>query len=233
MHVSVNGVRLFFDVEGGEARPRRPHDAATADPDPAAWRPRFRPLDLPAGLFGAGRCRPDHLSRSSRQWPQRRRPARRLEPGRNGATTSGRSAMPSALSIRSCWAHRSAAWWRCPTPRAIPAHPFETHPDQHRSHRRLLSRTPALELFERFGGAEVAALARRRFLELEGHPDQASLAGVAAAGAAALLPAFPAIPTWRAAPSIARRCCTGLPGPAARAAASTSFPICTASVARH
>jgi pimeloyl-ACP methyl ester carboxylesterase len=30
-------------------------------------------------------------------------------------------------------------------------------------------------LFERFGGAEVGALARRRFLENRGHPDQASL----------------------------------------------------------
>jgi pimeloyl-ACP methyl ester carboxylesterase len=32
-----------------------------------------------------------------------------------------------------------------------------------------------VELFERFGGPEVGALARRRFLELDGHPDQASL----------------------------------------------------------
>lgn len=32
-----------------------------------------------------------------------------------------------------------------------------------------------VELFERFGGAEVGALARRRFLEVQGHPDQASL----------------------------------------------------------
>jgi pimeloyl-ACP methyl ester carboxylesterase len=31
------------------------------------------------------------------------------------------------------------------------------------------------ELFERFGGPEVGALARRRFLEVQGHPDQASL----------------------------------------------------------
>ena len=30
-------------------------------------------------------------------------------------------------------------------------------------------------LFERFGGAEVGALARRRFLEEEGHPDLASI----------------------------------------------------------
>ena len=32
-----------------------------------------------------------------------------------------------------------------------------------------------VELFERFGGPEVGALARRRFLEIRGHPDQASL----------------------------------------------------------
>jgi pimeloyl-ACP methyl ester carboxylesterase len=30
-------------------------------------------------------------------------------------------------------------------------------------------------LFERFGGPEVGALARRRFLEVQGHADQASL----------------------------------------------------------
>jgi pimeloyl-ACP methyl ester carboxylesterase len=30
-------------------------------------------------------------------------------------------------------------------------------------------------LFERFGGREVGALARRRLLEVQGHPDQASL----------------------------------------------------------
>ena len=32
-----------------------------------------------------------------------------------------------------------------------------------------------MALFERFGGPEVGALARRRFFEVEGHPDQASL----------------------------------------------------------
>jgi proline iminopeptidase len=32
-----------------------------------------------------------------------------------------------------------------------------------------------IELFERFGGPEVGALARRRFLEVQGHPDRASL----------------------------------------------------------
>src|ERR1700693_4113858 len=30
-------------------------------------------------------------------------------------------------------------------------------------------------LFERFGGPEVGALARRRFVEAQGHPDQASI----------------------------------------------------------
>jgi proline iminopeptidase len=33
-----------------------------------------------------------------------------------------------------------------------------------------------VELFERFGGPEVGAVARRRFLERQGHPDQASVA---------------------------------------------------------
>ena len=42
-----------------------------------------------------------------------------------------------------------------------------------------------VELFERFGGPEVGALARRRFLELRGHPDQAGTRRLAAAGDAA------------------------------------------------
>jgi proline iminopeptidase len=55
-----------------------------------------------------------------------------------------------------------------------PAHPSklvlistEAAGDTHRDRR--------VELFERFGGREVGALARRRFLELQGHPDQVSV----------------------------------------------------------
>src|SRR5260370_283629 len=36
-------------------------------------------------------------------------------------------------------------------------------------------RERGVALFERFGGPEVGALARRRFLEVQGHPDQVSL----------------------------------------------------------
>jgi pimeloyl-ACP methyl ester carboxylesterase len=39
----------------------------------------------------------------------------------------------------------------------------------------IAPRDRRVELFERFGGLEVGALARRRFLEVQGHPDQASL----------------------------------------------------------
>ena len=45
-----------------------------------------------------------------------------------------------------------------------------------------------VELFERFGGPEVGALARRRFLENEGQPDEAAVAAVAPPGDAALHP---------------------------------------------
>src|SRR3954453_554178 len=47
-----------------------------------------------------------------------------------------------------------------------------------------------VELFERFGGPEVGALARRRFLEVAGHPDQASLD----AGGQLAVPVYTRIP---------------------------------------
>jgi pimeloyl-ACP methyl ester carboxylesterase len=53
-------------------------------------------------------------------------------------------------------------------------------------------------LFERFGGPEVGALARRRFLEVQGHPDQASLD----AWARLAIPLYTRIPRD---PDVARR----------------------------
>jgi pimeloyl-ACP methyl ester carboxylesterase len=55
-----------------------------------------------------------------------------------------------------------------------------------------------VELFARFGGPEVGALARRRFLEAQGHPDQASLD----AWARLALPHYTRVPRH---PDMARR----------------------------
>ena len=55
-----------------------------------------------------------------------------------------------------------------------------------------------MELFERFGGPEVGALARRRLLEQQGHPDQASVA----AWARLAMPHYTRIPRN---PDMARR----------------------------
>jgi len=41
MHVLVNGVRLFFDIEGAKLVPDGPVMLAAA-----SWRARLRPLDL-------------------------------------------------------------------------------------------------------------------------------------------------------------------------------------------
>jgi proline iminopeptidase len=55
-----------------------------------------------------------------------------------------------------------------------------------------------VELFERFGGPEVGALARRRFLEVQGHPDRAWVE----AWARQALPHYTRIPRD---PDVARR----------------------------
>ena len=52
MHVSVNGVRLFFDVEGAKFVPDGPIMLEKADLAAAPWRPRFRSFDLQTRLSG-------------------------------------------------------------------------------------------------------------------------------------------------------------------------------------
>ena len=89
--------------------------------------------------------------------------------------TCARSATASASSIRSCSAHLSAAWSRSPMPRAtrrtlpkLVLISTDGRPEAAHLDRRV-------ELFERFGGPEVGALARRRFLQVQGHTGEASL----------------------------------------------------------
>ena len=119
MHVSVNGVRLFFDVEGAKPVPDGPgmrqkptllllHGGPGFDH--SIYKPAYSALaDIAQIIYldhrGNGRSEDGpreswHLA----QW----------------ATTCARFATRSASPSRSCSAHHSAAWWRWPTPRAIP-----------------------------------------------------------------------------------------------------------------
>ena len=222
MHVSVNGVRLFFDVEGAKLVPDGPVDAGKADVADAAWRPRLRPFDLPAGLFGFGRYRPDHLSRPSRQWPQRGRPAGGLESGAMGRRRA--RVLRRARHRRSDRAGRLVRrHGRAGLCHAPSGPSFQADPDQHRSRRRLLS-----------GAAGGAVRALRR-------------AGSRRAGAAALsgsnrairtrprstpgcgwpcrtTRASRAIRTWRGAPSAGRRCCNGSRRPGGESHSFNFFP---------
>ena len=118
MHVSVNGVRLFFDVEGAKLVPDGPvmrekpvllmlHGGPGADH--SIYRPAYSALaDIAQIVYldHRGNGRSEDGPRESWNW-------------RSGATTCARSATRSASSIRSCSARRSAAWLRWLTPPAI------------------------------------------------------------------------------------------------------------------
>ena len=119
MHVSVNGVRLFFDVEGAKLIPDGPvmrekpvllmlHGGPGADH--SIYQPAYSALADIAQIVYL-----DHRGKAAAR-------TARASAGiwRSGATTSMPSAKRSASWIRSCSAPRSAAWWRCPTPPAIP-----------------------------------------------------------------------------------------------------------------
>ena len=123
MHVSVNGVRLFFDVEGAKLVPDGPvmrekpvllllHGGPGFDH--SIYRPAYSALADVAQIVyldHRGNGRSEDGPRESwnlAQW----------------GDDVPRSATRSASSIRSCSAHRSAAWSRWPTPpatRPIPA----------------------------------------------------------------------------------------------------------------
>jgi proline iminopeptidase len=173
MHVSVNGVRLFFDVEGAKLVPDGPtmrqrptlillHGGPGFDH--SIYRPAYSALaDVAQIIFldHRGNGRSDDGPREGwnlAQWGDDIRAfcdaLGIVDPIVLGASFGGMVALSYATRH--------------------PGHPSklilistEARGGSHRERR--------VELFERFGGAEVAALARRRFLELEGHPDQASL----------------------------------------------------------
>ena len=173
MHVSVNGVRLFFDVEGAKLVPEGPfmREKPTllmlhGGPgfDHSIYKPAYSALaDIAQVVYldHRGNGRSEDGPRESwnlAQWGDDVRAfcdALGIEnPIVLGASFGGMVAMAYATRH--------------------PAHPSklvlistEAAGGSHRDRR--------VALFERFGGPEVGALARRRFVEVQGHPDQASI----------------------------------------------------------
>jgi pimeloyl-ACP methyl ester carboxylesterase len=173
MHVLVNGVRLFFDVEGAKLAPDGPamrekptllllHGGPGADH--SIYRPDYSALaDIAQVIYldHRGNGRSEDGPREGwnlAQWGDDVRAFCEVlgiaNPIVLGASFGGMVALAYATRH--------------------PSHPSKlvlisteaaggTHLDRR------------VELFERFGGPEVGALARRRFLEARGHPDQASL----------------------------------------------------------
>jgi pimeloyl-ACP methyl ester carboxylesterase len=173
MHVLVNGVRLFFDVEGAKLVPDGP--AMREKPtllllhggpgsDHSIYRPAYSALaDIAQVIYldHRGNGRSEDGPRESwnlAQWGDDVRAFCDVlgiaNPIVLGASFGGMVALAYATRH--------------------PAHPSKLV---------LISTTAAgstyldrrVALFERFGGPEVGALARHRFLEVQGQPDQASL----------------------------------------------------------
>ena len=118
MRVLVNGVRLFFDVEGAKLVPDGP--AMREKPtllllhggpgfDHSIYKPAYSALADVAQIIYSIIAAMDEA---------RTAPERGGTWG-NGATTSALSATPLASRSRSCWAPRSAAWSHWLTPHAI------------------------------------------------------------------------------------------------------------------
>jgi pimeloyl-ACP methyl ester carboxylesterase len=173
MHVLVNGVRLFFDVEGAKLQPHGPlmREKPTllmlhGGPgfDHSIYRPAYSGLaDIAQVIYldhrGNGRSE-DGVREdwNLAQWGDDVRMFCDVlgiaRPIVLGASFGGMVALAYATR----------------------------HP-QHPSKLVLISTAAAggthrerrVELFERFGGPQVGALARRRFLEVAGHADQASI----------------------------------------------------------
>jgi pimeloyl-ACP methyl ester carboxylesterase len=173
MHVSVNGVRLFFDVEGAKFVPDGPvmrekptllmlHGGPGADH--SIYRPAYSALSDIAQIIyldHRGNGRSEDGPRESWNLAQWGDDVRAfcdalgiVAPIVLGASFGGMVALSYATRH--------------------PAHPSKlilisttASGDDHLNRR--------IELFERFGGPDVGALARRHFLESKGHTGQASL----------------------------------------------------------
>jgi pimeloyl-ACP methyl ester carboxylesterase len=173
MHVSVNGVRLFFDVEGTKLVPDGPlmrekptllllHGGPGADH--SIYRPAYAALSDIAQIVyldHRGNGRSEDGPRETwtlAQWGDDVRAfcdaLGIVDPIVLGASFGGMVAMSYAT--------------RHPTqPSKLILISTAASGAEHLERR--------IALFERFGGPEVGALARRRFLEVRGHPDRASL----------------------------------------------------------
>ena len=224
MHVSVNGVRLFFDVEGAKFVPDGPvmrekpillmlHGGPGADH--SIYRPAYSALaDIAQIVYldHRGNGRSEDGPRESWNLAQWGDDVRAfcdalgiVDPIVLGASFGGMVALAYATRH--------------------PAHPSKLV---------LISTEAAggsylerrVALFERFGGPEVGALARRRFLEAEGHPTRTAAVDAWRRLALPRLYAHAARPghgaprgrtgrRWR---------CTGSPNRAARATRFNMFP---------
>ena len=173
MHVLVNGVKLFFDVEGTKLIPDGPimrerptllllHGGPGSDH--SIYRPAYSALADVAQIIyldHRGNGRSEDGPRESWNLAQWGDDVRAfcdvlgvVKPIVLGASFGGMVALAYATRH--------------------PGHPLklilistEAAGGTHRERR--------VELFERFGGPQVGALARRRFLNVQGHPDLASL----------------------------------------------------------
>jgi pimeloyl-ACP methyl ester carboxylesterase len=173
MHVSVNGLRLFFDVEGAKLVPNGP--AMREKPtllllhggpgfDHSIYKPAYSVLAESAQIIyldhrGNGRSEDGpQESWNLAQWGDDVRAfcdvLGIVKPIVLGASFGGMVALAYAT--------------RHPThPSKLVLISTEAAGGTHRERR--------VELFERFGGPEIGALARRRFLEVQGQSDQTSL----------------------------------------------------------
>lgn len=173
MHVSVNGVRLFFDVEGAKFVPDGPvmREKPTllllhGGPgfDHSLYKPAY------SALADAGQIiYLDHRGNGrSEDGPQ--------EDWNLAQWGDDVRAFCDALGIVNPIVLGASFG-------GMVALSYATRHPGHASKLVLIStsatggtyRDRRVALFERFGGPEVGALARRRFLELQGHPDQVSL----------------------------------------------------------
>ena len=173
MHVLINGVRLFFDVEGAKLVPDGP--AMREKPtllllhggpgfDHSIYKPAYSALaDIAQIIYldHRGNGRSDDGARESWNLAQWGDDVRAfcdalgvVDPIVLGASFGGMVALAYAT--------------RHPDhPSGLVLISTEAAGGTHRDRR--------VALFERFGGAEVGALARRRFLEVQGQADRAAL----------------------------------------------------------
>jgi pimeloyl-ACP methyl ester carboxylesterase len=173
MHVSVNGIRLFFDVEGTKLVPDGPvmrekptllllHGGPGADH--SIYRPAYSALSDVAQIIYL-----DHRGNGrSEDGPQ--------ECWNLAQWGDDVHAFCQALGIANPIVLGASFG-------GMVAMAYATRHPNHPSKLILISTEAVggsypqrrVELFERFGGAEAGALARRRFLEVRGQPDQAWL----------------------------------------------------------